>query len=301
MAGHTGATAPFSIGAAVSGSFAELAGRFVHYALLIAIPLSPLIAFGVLQPAPVIDPTSVSAGEMQAFWGYLALSSAIAAIVYAVAMGSFAYAVVSSRRGNPVGLAHALGEGVRRLPYTLTTLLALFVVFVLVYIAAVAIVVAAGMGLGLALGQTGRTIGLVLGVVGGLLIFFRILLPFFVAWPVAAAEKAWPVTALRRSWFLTKGRLWALFGVLAVLFVLFLLAGVIVIFGLGAVFGVSFFDPSSVQAAMESGDLVVMNIASAVVSLPLYAFALIAPAVVYYLLSIEKDGRDLDGVEDVFE
>lgn len=197
----------------------------------------PSIAFQALGPGQVSPGEAAQAG----LWLLLMPVVIVLSIV-----GTLAISALALGRENVVGPAIALGFR-RFLPLFGATLLvgvtALIVMIPLVLLLGVRPEDIAG-------GDRAAAGRIVLVMLLFLLIFLFIWVRLMLMTPVAAAERGGPVAILRRSWELTAGRFWKLLGFA----LLFIVAGLVVMFAATAVLGIAIAlvagrpDPGSVSA-----------------------------------------------------
>ena len=127
--------------------------------------------------------------------------------------------------------------------------------------------------------------GLVLLVVPGL-VFMAAL---FVALPAAAMERVGPFRALSRSWHLTRGWRWQVFGLLAVMFVIWMVAEVLVCLATGVC-----------DNPWQADDTLTFCVALAA-SILVGALQATVAAVSYYHLVVLKEGSETSAVASVFD
>jgi hypothetical protein len=137
-------------------------------------------------------------------------------------------ALIRLALGPSITVGGAIAHGVRRMPiYLLAAILILIAVFIAAMPFAVVLTL---MGVPLpANGVPPTPPALIAGMLYFALICF-VAVRMLMSAPVASAERAWPLAILRRSWELTAGNWWRLFA----FFVLFLIAAIAVVGGLGA-------------------------------------------------------------------
>jgi hypothetical protein len=127
--------------------------------------------------------------------------------------------------------------------------------------------------------------GYATGILAGLVVaavFIYIVILFWVFIPAIVVERAGPVDCFKRSLALTKGRRWAILGVLALVFV--------------ANFAVSLLTRLLANIApMASGLIDVLAM------LFFMALSAVLAAVGYYFLRAEKEGVAIDDVVTVFD
>src|SRR5438270_3644381 len=137
-------------------------------------------------------------------------------------------ALIRLALGPSITVGGAIAHGVRRMPiYVLTAILILVALFLAAMPFALVLTLA---GVPLPANGVPPTPP---AVVGGLLYFALICfiaVRMLMSAPVASAERAWPLAIVRRSWELTEGNWWRLFA----FFVLFLIAAIAFVGGLGA-------------------------------------------------------------------
>lgn len=265
MSANTQKPAGFTIGDALSLTFRELTRRLGHYLPLMLLLSLPGLIVSLTSPIdPNFGASEPTPEQMAAFWSAFAVQAVVGLFAYGVIIGAFTYSVVSGLRGQDLSLGACLSSAVGRLHYVLPTLLIVGVIIML-----------------------GSILLVVPGIIAALI--------FYVAASVAAAEGAWPGKALSRSQFLTRGSRWSLLGLflvqIAISLVLVAVLSVVALALLGA-------QPAELASNPEK--LATYTIISMIVGLPFNAFFAMLPVTVYFLMSVEKDGRDLGDVEQVF-
>ncbi len=172
------------------------------------------------------------------------------------------YVVVMQLRGQRTSLFTSIGKGIGSVGYAiLTTILV-------------------GLGIGL---------GAILLIVPGIILSCY----WFVAIPASAIERVGPVTAINRSVTLTQGYRWQIFG----LAVIFVLTGL----GIGFALGKLIPPPTTITIESIKAYYQTIIIGQYVLTIPLAIVQSIAAGYAYYILSIEKDGIDVDDIAKVFE
>lgn len=166
----------------------------------------------------------------------------------AITYGSF-----QQLRGQPVGIGEALSRG----------------------LSLILPVIGVGILAGLATG-----IGAILLIVPGIIVAVML----WVAIPVAVVERPGVVESLKRSADLTKGHRWQIFGIVLIVGIAAIVAGVILQFVL-----------------LSAGGLTIFSIGSWVVNAVFGALFATLAAVGYYLLRVEKEGVDIDQIAKVFD
>jgi hypothetical protein len=128
-------------------------------------------------------------------------------------------------------------------------------------------------------------VGVTFAVLGLLVASLWLSVAWSLSFPALLSEGLGPVEALGRSFRLVKGRWWATFGALLVMYVL-----VAVISGiLGAVLGATLI-ASTDNEAVAAVIYTIINTLSSLITLPLFAAVL---TVVYFDLRVRKEGFDL--------
>lgn len=235
----------FGVGTVLSQAMSVFGANFVPFCALALILMVPSLIY-TMAFLSNLDPTAgVSFSALLAIVIQMILSQLIAA---AITYGSFQY-----MRGQPVGIGDALSRG-----------LSLIVPMIGVAILA-----------GLAIG-----IGFILLVVPGIIIAVML----WVAIPAAVVERPGVVASLSRSAELTKGYRGSVFGILVIIVVAGLIAGLVIPYVLASIGGTTLY-----------------SIGSWVVNAVFGAFSATAAAVGYYCLRVAKEGVDIDQIAKVFD
>lgn len=259
-----GAAPKFSVGAVLRLVLSELGRRFGFYMGLMAIYAAPGFILGLVLPPLVLEGGEPLGARDP---GQILLSMApgflIGFLVFAAMIGSATYAMVAGLRGRDIGLGAAVQEGLRSLIYAAPALLLQAIMVVIGFVALV-----------------------IPGIVA--------ILYTFVCVSVAAAESAPPGRAFKRSVALTEGYRVPILALLAItLFANFLFSTLV-----GGLSQTLF---SAADAPISSETIAIYYFALTVLSLPLNALYVLLPVASYYLLSVEKDGRDSGDVAEVFQ
>lgn len=135
--------------------------------------------------------------------------------------------------------------------------------------------IAAGIVTGIGIG-----LGFILILVPGLILACY----WFAAIPAAIIEKTGPFAAIGRSNELTKGYRWSIFGLIVIF-------GIVTI----AIAGMAVFFIS-----IDVLSVTVLIVLEFIVTSLIFTFSTIATAYGYFLLTVEKDGADIDRIAEVF-
>jgi hypothetical protein len=173
--------------------------------------------------AGLISPKGLGASGTPAWVDILVLIASLIALAGQLALIRLAI-------GPSITVGGAISHGVYRLPiYFLSALIILAVIALLAFPFALVMTV-----LGIPFVRTAPMTGPVLIVV---MLYFAAIcflgVRMLMAAPVASAEDTGPIAIIRRSWVLTSGNWWRLFG----FFVLFLIAAMVLLIGVGSVAG----------------------------------------------------------------
>jgi hypothetical protein len=205
---------------------------------------------------------------------FLIFVAILAVLAYLLIQAAVTYGALQSLRGRKAGIGACISSGLAALPR----------VFLAGLIFAVALAIV-GVILTFILGSIASGGGVVTGLVVGLAIgifFTYIVILFWVFVPAIVVERVGPIACFARSMALTKGRRWAIFGILALVAV-----SNWVISLLGRLLGQI--------APVASG---VIDVAAALFFMALSA---VLAAVGYYYLRAEKEGVAIDDVVTVFD
>jgi hypothetical protein len=239
--GLTASGAPFRVGVALSKTFSVFGSKLGSFLLLAFVPLIPVLAVDLLALAG--PPTSGT----NALGG---LSAILIFVLGIVAQATTLYGAFQQMGGRPFSIGQSLGVGFRRaLPVFGVALLA-------------------GLLTGLAS---------ILLLVPGLIVFCML----YVSVPVCVIEKLGVTASLNRSALLTKGYRWQIFGLLALVGTVRLIAQV-VLFLIGG--------------ATPGGQLLTFCWLVIIIS-----FSAVMVAVVYHDLRMAKEGMDTDNLASVFD
>ena len=256
----------FSVGGALSLTFAELMRRFFHYLGLMFLVSLPGLAVNLASP---IDPNFGASGaptpeEMAQFWSVFSIHMVVGLFAYGIMIGAMTYSVVSGLRGNDLSLGECLSSGLQVMHYVLVTMVVVGAIIML---------------------------GFILFIIPGVIA----VLFLYACGAVAAAESAWPGKAISRSAFLTEGYRWTILGLILVQiligFALLMALSIVALALLGA-------NPAGLTP--DSPNMMLYLAVSLIVGLPFNAYFAMLPVSVYYMLSVEKDGRDEGQVAQVF-
>jgi hypothetical protein len=141
-------------------------------------------------------------------------------------------ALIRLALGPSITVGGAIAHGVRRMPiYFLAAVLIVIAMFIAAMPFAVSLTF---MGVPLPSNGVPPTPPAVIAGMLYLALICFVAVRMLMSAPVASAEPAWPVAIIRRSWELTAGNWWRLFA----FFILFLIAAIALVGGLGAATGV---------------------------------------------------------------
>jgi hypothetical protein len=239
------AGAPFRIGVVLSKTFSVLSNKLGQFLLLTFVPLVPVLAVTLLAQA---GPQKAPLASSVAWIG--ALSGVLTFVLQIVAQATTLYGAFQLMGGQSFTIAQSLNVGLRRaLPVFGAALLA-------------------GLGTGLAA---------ILFLVPGMIVACML----YVAVPACVIEKLGAVASLNRSAALTKGYRWQIFGLLALVTIIGIIAQVILTqVGGGTLWG----------KLLDFCWLVVAT-----------SFGAVLAAVVYHDLRVAKEGIDIDNLANVFD
>jgi hypothetical protein len=237
--------APFRVGVVLSKTFSVFGSKLGSFLLLAFIPLIPVLAVTLLTLAgPQRGPPASSAAALGGLIGILTFVLGI------VAQATTLYGAFQQMGGRPFSIAQSLSVGLKRsLPVFGVALLA---------------------GLGTALAA-------MLFLVPGIIVACML----YVAVPACVIEKMNVMASLNRSALLTRGYRWQVFGLLALVTIIGLIAQFVLAW-LGGV--------------MLWGKL--LTFCWLVIAT---SFGAVLAAVVYHDLRVAKEGIDIDNLANVFD
>jgi hypothetical protein len=207
------------------------------------------LGFLVVLPAVLLDVESIRNP------GYRFLAQLGVNVIQLVFQGAMAYGVFQVLRGEKAGIGDAMGRGMSRIvPLCGAALL-----------------------LGIA-----KVIGYLLLIVPGIIMTCV----WIVTIPACVVEKLGASRSMERSAELTRGNRWSIFGLVALLFV------VMVLLGLGVGFGL---------VALTGGNKAVAQMAVAFVAFIPQTFDSVMCAVLYYDLRASREGVTVDSLANVFD
>jgi len=275
----------FSIGNVLGTSFTVVSQNLLKFAAVPAVLIIPLvivgflIGFGMMRDVvPALQSGAMPTGGF--FTGMVALgllflcwSSLTSAVIVS---GAF-----QALRMHSVQLGSAFRRGFAALVPVVLTTIALFLLFLVVMIVCT---VPLGIIIALAGGTAGASLGFALGI-------FIALVPGAILWtmfwlytPAIVVEAKGVGSSLSRSRELTKGRRWAVFGVIAIIIVANFALDLINRYVIGAVLG-----------------SVVQGVVSLALMILLQAYTATALTVTYYYLRADKEGISIDEIARVFD
>ncbi len=259
----------FNIGEVFSKSAAVFMKNFMSIALLtigvFAVPMILLQAFGV-GPA-ILEATR--GGNLRSIAVYGAIAFAVGLIIQLLVLSSVCFCTVQSLAGRSVSLGEMVSKGIAAIPATIGITL----IFILV------------------------------AVPSALLLYIPFIIMLCIWWvavPVAIAERPGVLAALKRSGVLTKGSRWKIFGLMIIyLLVSMLFTGLVMSL---LVAGSAFSPVGMMQASqtLSQGGLSFPLILSQIVSSLLFAFVAVVVAVCYVELRRIKDGTGIAEVAQIF-
>jgi hypothetical protein len=270
----------FSVGTVISTSLSVLFANiwsFLVIMLAVGIPAAVLIGGASMVMAASV----AGAGPQFSLQGgsatqalFVIFIAILAVLAYLLIQAAMTYGALQSLRGRKAGIGACISSGLAALPR----------VFLagLIFAAVLAI---AGIILAFILGAIASDGSYVTGLVGGLAIgafFTYVVIMFWVFVPAIVVERVGPVDAFARSMALTKGRRWAIFGILMLVFV--------------ANFVITLLSKLLAQVAPVAGGVI-----DFVAALFFFALSAVLVAVGYYYLRAEKEGVAIDDVVTVFD
>jgi hypothetical protein len=240
--------APFRVGDALSKTFSVFGGKLGSFLLLAFVPLIPVLVVNLITPsvtALAVGPAAQRAAKLTG------VSSLLSVILGIVAQAMTLYAAFQQMAGRPFSIAQSLGVGFTRL----------------VPVFCVAL-----------LGALFTGVAAILLVVPGIIVLCML----YVAVPVCVIEKPGIFASLDRSAKLTKGSRWQIFGLLALVSIVSVVAQIIlkVFLGVFTIWG----------KLLNFGWLVIAT-----------SFGAVLVAVVYHDLRMSKEGMDTNNLADVFD
>jgi hypothetical protein len=267
--------AHFGVGSVISISFKTLFANIGRLLAIIFISALPVIAIGTvaltlfgwqyLDLEAVPAEPSLSSSQILV----LCLLAVSVLLAYPVAIGAISYGTFRYLAGTTIRIGESLKVAWRALPQMLGVVL----VMVLIYL-----------GLGLVVALLTGALAAAGAIVGGIVALVAIVALNIRWWPafaVVVVERPGVVAGLARSAVLTADRRGSIFGVAIVIFLISLGVNLVTaVLGLIPIIGL------------------VINFSA---SLLLSIFMIIAPAVGYYLLRIEKEGIGIDEIVKVFD
>jgi hypothetical protein len=195
-------------------------------------------------------------------------------------------ALIRLALGPSITVGRAIAHGVRRMPiYLLAAILILIAMFIAAMPFAVVLTL---MGVPLPANGVPATPPAVIAALLYLALICFVAVRMLMCAPVASAEPAWPLAIVRRSWELTAGNWWRLFA----FFILFLIAAIALVGGLGAATGVVvrlFVGPIT---SLSTGALVVALVQALFNTVVTTCLAVML-ARIYVQLSARKDAAEV--------
>jgi hypothetical protein len=132
-----------------------------------------------------------------------------------------------------VTVAEAIRHGARRMPIYFVAALLIVLLLIVLAVPFIVVLLALGVPVDRATNAIVATPTVRIAMLLYLALFCFIGVKMLMSAPVATAERAGPIAVLKRSWALTAGHWWLLFG----FFVLFIVAAMIVLIGVGSAVG----------------------------------------------------------------
>ena len=233
--------APFRVGVVLSKTFSVFGSKLGSFLLLAFIPLIPVLAVTLMAPTGPPAPGA-------AVWS--GLSGLLGFVLGVVAQATTLYGAFQQMGGKPFSIAQSLSVGLRRsLPVFGVALLA-------------------GLGTSLA-----AMLFLVPGIIVACMLY--------VAVPSCVIEKMGVMASLNRSALLTRGYRWQIFGLLALVTFIVLIAQ----------FVLTWFGGPTLWGKLLTFCWLVITT----------SFGAVLAAVVYHDLRVAKEGIDIDNLANVFD
>ena len=288
-----GATAAqFSVGGVINAGVSIVlrnVPQFLAICFLMSIPTLALMALlfatfpagpGALQGGAKLDLSQVGTGTKILF----ALVFIVAFMSYFVIQAALNYAAFQNLRGERATIGACIARGLAAMPRLILACLVLLLIMIGVVIGGSTVVGIVVGGIGIASGSAGMSTGLsILALVAFMALFLFLFVIWWVFVPAIVAENAGPVGCFGRSRSLTKGHRWGIFGILLLVTLANILAGLLLQF-LGLL-----------------GVPLLASILNAIVSLFFAALSAVLSAVGYYYLRAEKEGFGVTDLAGVFD
>jgi hypothetical protein len=262
--------ARFSIGGVLADSLRIFGRNLVNFgvvAMVLQLPwlLAPLIGDGTrISDSAVFD------------WS----NEVFKPLIGLICAGLTQAAIILGVRQNLRGRKATMSDAVRGLPFAVPIILATVICYLPSF--APAIIEHGLQAHALVIGAA----SLVFGV-----LYFVLLVICWISSPAIAIEKIGPIAGLARSMELSKGRRWAIFGLLLILAAA-LLCVMVPAWALGGI------DPSGF---LLSGPTAVVGVAAYVGSALFSAFNCVAMTVAYHRVRAEKEGTGVEDVAEIFD
>jgi hypothetical protein len=215
----------------------------------------------------------------------LALVFILIFLTYFATQAAVNYAAFQNLRGERVRIGACIARGVSVLPRLALACVVLGVFMLAIGLAVSFLFMIAAAGLGVAVGA-GATGGIGIGAIGGvgfIAIFLFAIVIWWVFVPAIVAENAGPVACFGRSRRLTKGHRWGILGILLLVFLANIVAGIVV------------------QLLAKIGAPAAASFVNVLVSLFFAALSSVLAAVGYYALRAEKEGFGIGDLAQVFD
>ncbi|MDQ7250656.1 hypothetical protein [Dongia sedimenti] len=282
MDGNAAGAPRFAVGTVISTSLSVLFANvwsFLLIILAVGLPAAVLIGGSVAVMAGASRGTGVEGGIDLAGGGatqvlFLIFIAILAVLAYLLIQAAVTYGALQSLRGRKAGIGACISSGLAALPRVFLAGLIFSVTMGIV-----------GFILARLIGELLAGGGVATGILAGLVMaafFIFVVILFWVFIPAIVVERDGPIDCFARSLALTKGRRWAIFGILALVFVANWVISLLGQF-LGEI------------APIASG---VINL---VAGLFFMALSAVLAAVGYYYLRAEKEGIAIDDVVAVFD
>jgi hypothetical protein len=273
----------FSVGTVISTSLSVLfANVWSFLVIMIAVGLPVAVLIG---GAAMVMAASVGAGleggvefSFQRGSGtqilFLIFIGILAVLAYLLIQAAVTYGALQSLRGRKAGIGACISSGLAALPRV-------FLAGLIFSVAMAIVVFILAQLIGLLLSGGGVVTGILAGLATSA-VFITIVIMFWVFVPAIVVERVGPIDCFARSMALTKGRRWAIFGILLLVFV--------------ANFVITKLSQFLAQIAPVAAGVI-----DFLAALFFFALSAVLAAVGYYYLRAEKEGVAIDDVVTVFD
>jgi uncharacterized membrane protein len=242
----------FHVGEVFGQSFSVVRANFIPFMVMVGLIQLPAIAYAIYVTQE--KAAEFASGNIQglgaSYWILTFLNMFLGALSY----GALVFGVLQHLRGQRASIGECISIGFSKL----LAVLGVSIVYGILYI-----------------------LGLILLVIPGLIVICT----FYVAIPAAVVERGGVGDALSRSRELTRGNRWRVFGVLILMFLVQMVAGLIVFIGYGFSMEIS----------------VSRQVVASLIGVFFTAWRASAAAVSYYHLRSVKESVDVDDVASVFD